>query len=67
VEIIGVGGIKNTESAWEKISAGAKIVQVVTAIRGEGPGVAGKINRGLIERMDKEGIKNIGEVIGSSY
>lgn len=65
VEIIGVGGIKDAESAWEKISAGAKVVQVVTAIRGEGPGVAGKINRGLIERMNKEGMKNIEEVVGS--
>lgn len=47
-----------------KISAGAKVVQVVTAIRGEGTAVAGRINRGLIAKMDKEGIKNIGEVVG---
>jgi dihydroorotate dehydrogenase len=67
MEIIGVGGLRDVESAWEKISAGAKIVQVVTAIRGEGTGIAGKINRGLIERMDKEGIKNIKEVTGSAY
>jgi dihydroorotate dehydrogenase len=65
LEIIGVGGIKDAEGAWEKISAGAKIVQVVTAIRGEGTAVAGKINRGLIEKMDKEGIKSIEEAIGS--
>jgi dihydroorotate dehydrogenase len=65
LEIIGVGGIKDAESAWEKISAGAKIVQVVTAIRGEGTTLPGKINRGLIERMNKEGIKNIEEAVGS--
>jgi dihydroorotate dehydrogenase len=67
VEIIGVGGIKDVESAWKKISAGAKIIQVVTAIRGEGTTLPGKINRGLIERMNKEGIKKIEEVTGSGY
>ena len=65
MEIIGVGGVNNAEAAWEKITAGARIVQIVTAIRGEGTTIAGEINRGLIERMDKEGITSIGEVVGS--
>lgn len=66
VEIIGVGGVKNWQTALEKIRAGAKVVQVVTAIRGEGPAVAGRINRGLVEYMEREGIRSINELMGSA-
>ncbi len=44
VEIIGIGGIKDTTTALEKIRAGAKIIQVVTAIRSEGTTLPGRIN-----------------------
>lgn len=64
LEIIGVGGVKDTQTALEKIKAGAKALQVVTAIRGEGPGVAKKINQGLVNYLEKEGVKNIGELVG---
>ncbi|MDP2585971.1 MAG: quinone-dependent dihydroorotate dehydrogenase [Candidatus Levybacteria bacterium] len=64
IEIIGVGGVKDAATALEKIRAGAKVVQVLTAIRGEGTTVAGKINRGLVQYMEKEGIKNINELLG---
>ncbi|HXG30625.1 MAG TPA: quinone-dependent dihydroorotate dehydrogenase [Thermodesulfobacteriota bacterium] len=64
LEIIGVGGIKDTETALEKIRAGAKLLQIVTAIRSEGPTVAGKINRGLVEYMEREGIKDLREIVG---
>ena len=67
VEIIGVGGVKNWQTALEKIRAGAKVVQVVTAIRGEGPRVAGKINRGLVGYMESEGVKNVRELVGSAH
>jgi dihydroorotate dehydrogenase len=64
IEIMGSGGVKDAQTALEKIKAGAKIVQVCTAIRGEGITVAGKINRGIVSYMEKEGIKNINEIIG---
>lgn len=64
IEIIGVGGVKDAATALEKIRAGAKVVQVLTAIRGEGTTVVGKINRGLVQYMEREGIKNIGELVG---
>jgi dihydroorotate dehydrogenase len=64
VEIIGVGGIKDTETALEKIKAGAKAIQIVTGIRGEGPTLPGRINRGLVEYMENEGIKNLDEIVG---
>lgn len=64
IEIVGIGGVKDTQTALEKIKAGARIVQVVTAIRGEGTALPGRINRGLVQYMEKEGIKNISEVVG---
>lgn len=65
LEIMGVGGVKDTQTALEKIAAGAKVVQVVTGIRGEGTTLPGRINRGLIEFMDKQGVDNISELVGA--
>lgn len=65
MEIIGIGGVKNAVTALEKIQAGARVVQIVTAIRGEGPAVAGRVNRGLVQYMERDGIKNIGELVGA--
>ncbi|MDO8571010.1 MAG: quinone-dependent dihydroorotate dehydrogenase [Candidatus Daviesbacteria bacterium] len=65
MEIIGIGGVKDTETTLEKIRAGARIVQIVTAIRGEGTTLSGKINSGIIDYMEQEGISNLNEIIGS--
>jgi len=65
LEIIGVGGIKDTESALEKIRAGAKALQIVTGLRGEGPSIANSINFGLVKYMDDEGIKSVSELVGT--
>lgn len=64
ISIIGVGGVKDAPTALEKIKAGATLVQVVTAIRGEGPSVAGRINRGLVVYMEKEGVHTMSELVG---
>ena len=64
IDIIGVGGVKDAQTALEKIRAGARAVQVVTAIRGEGTAVAGRINRGIVEYMEKEGVSCVRELVG---
>ncbi len=64
LEIIGVGGIKDTETALEKIKAGARVLQIVTGIRGEGTALPGRINRGIVDYMVREGISNISELVG---
>ena len=64
IDIIGVGGVKDAQTALEKIRAGARAVQVVTAIRGEGTAVAGRINRGIVEYMEKEGVSCVQELVG---
>ncbi len=64
LEIIGVGGIHDTETALEKIKAGARIVQVVTGIREVGPTLPGRINRGLIDWMNQYGVRDLNEIRG---
>jgi dihydroorotate dehydrogenase len=65
IEIIGVGGVKDAATAYEKLAAGANAVQVVTAIRGEGPLVAKSINQGLLKKFKQEGITSVQEVVGT--
>jgi dihydroorotate dehydrogenase len=65
IEIIGVGGVKDAATAYEKLAAGANAVQVVTAIRGVGPLVAKSINQGLLKKFKQEGITSVQEVVGT--
>jgi dihydroorotate dehydrogenase len=62
--IIGVGGIFTADDAWEKICAGAGLVQLYTGFIYEGPGIAKRINDGLAEIMRREGFKSIDEAVG---
>jgi len=64
--IIGVGGIFNANDAWEKLSAGASLIQVYTGLVYEGPGVAQDIVTGLLEKLGEEGILTLTEMVGVS-
>ena len=63
--LIGVGGIDSAESAWERISAGACLVQVYTGWIYEGPQLVPNIVEGLIAQLDRHGLATIGEAVGS--
>ena len=63
--IIGAGGIFSAEDAFRKIQLGASLVQLITGMIFEGPQLIGEINRGLVKLLDKNGLKNISEAIGS--
>ena len=65
VPLIGVGGISSAQTAWERIAAGASLVQVYTGWIFEGPNLVPKILDGLTLQMEKHGFQNIKEVIGS--
>jgi len=64
VPLIGVGGIASAADAWEKITAGASLVQVYSGLVYEGPGLVGEIARGLRWRMETEGMKEIRSAVG---
>jgi dihydroorotate dehydrogenase len=62
--IIGVGGIATAADAWEKITAGATLVQVYTGWIYQGPWLIGKILQGLGERLTHEGLTHISQAVG---
>ena len=63
--LIGVGGINSPKSAWERIAAGASLIQIYTGWIFEGPTLVPEILDGLIVQMEKNGFRNIKEAIGS--
>jgi dihydroorotate dehydrogenase len=65
IPLIGVGGVSNTDDAWERIRAGASLVQLYTAMVYEGPGITRRIADGLAARLKREGIGNIAELVGT--
>jgi len=64
IPIIGVGGIFNDEDAWEKITAGASLIQLYTGLVFEGPGIARSIITGLNKRVKQAGFDDISEAVG---
>ena len=64
IPIIGVGGINSGKSAYEKIIAGASLLQLYTGLVYKGPLIVKKIKKELIEILKSEGIKNIKNIIG---
>jgi len=65
IPLIGVGGIATADDAWERIRAGASLVQLYSAMVYEGPGIARRIAHGLAQRLSRAGFANIAEAIGS--
>jgi dihydroorotate dehydrogenase len=63
--LIGVGGIADADDAWQRLRAGASLVQLYTAMVYQGPGIALKIARGLARRLDRAGFASIAEAVGS--
>ncbi len=64
--IIGVGGIGSARDAYEKIKAGASLVQLYTALVFQGPSVTHSINKGLLELLRADGLAHISEATGQS-
>lgn len=62
--IIGVGGIFNADDAWEKITAGASLLQVYTGWIYEGPWMVKDILKGLVTKLDDHGLDTIQDAIG---
>jgi len=64
IDLIGVGGISNGAQAYAKIRAGAKAVQLYSALVFQGPGLVTDINRDLKARLKADGFATIGEAVG---
>ncbi len=62
--IIGVGGVFTAEDAWEKIAAGASLIQVYTGWVYEGPWMVSRILDGLLQKLQERGLTAISEAVG---
>lgn len=66
IPLIGVGGIFTAAEAWEKICAGASLVQLYTGFIYQGPGIAKAINEGLEKIMTEKGFSSLDAAVGSN-
>ena len=67
VPLIGTGGIASGEAAYEKIRAGASLVQLYTALIYEGPGLVLRIKADLARLLRRDGFAHVSEAVGSAH
>ena len=63
--LIGVGGIFSAQEAYQRIRAGASLIQIYTGMIYEGPFLAQRIARGLIRIIEREGFAHLRDAVGS--
>ena len=63
--LIGVGGIDSPEVAWERITAGASLIQLYTGWIFQGPALVSRILEGLSLQLDRHGFRNLTDAVGS--
>jgi dihydroorotate dehydrogenase len=62
--IIGVGGIFTADDAWEKITAGASLIQVYTGWTYNGPWMVDRILVGLLAKLEARGFSSLADAVG---
>ena len=67
VPIIGVGGIQSGADAYEKIRAGASLVQVYSGMVYEGPSLPGRICRALAGLLKRDGFEHVQNAVGADH
>ncbi|MFJ5270011.1 quinone-dependent dihydroorotate dehydrogenase [Streptomyces sp. NPDC088358] len=63
--LIGVGGIENAEDAWQRILAGATLVQGYSAFVYEGPFWGRAIHKGLAARLRTSPYATLADAVGA--
>ncbi|GAA3992782.1 quinone-dependent dihydroorotate dehydrogenase [Streptomyces plumbiresistens] len=65
ITLVGVGGIENAEDAWQRILAGATLVQGYSAFVYEGPFWARAIHKGLAARLRTSPYATLADAVGA--
>jgi dihydroorotate dehydrogenase len=65
VVVIGVGGVETAGQALALVAAGANLVQMYTGFVYGGPWVAARITRELAAILARNGVRSVGDVVGS--
>jgi dihydroorotate dehydrogenase len=66
IPIIGVGGISSGVDAYEKICAGASLIQLLTAFIFDGPEIIKSIKSDLVKLLERDHFKSVAEAVGSA-
>ena len=64
--LIGAGGIGSAADAYEKIRAGASLVQLYTALVFAGPALVARIKQGLAKLLLRDGFASVAEAVGTA-
>lgn len=67
IALVSVGGIETVDQAWERILAGASLLQGYTGFIYGGPFWARRIHRGLAEKLVEQGYQHISDAVGADY
>lgn len=67
VPLVGCGGVKDWATAVEFMLAGARVVQIGSAVATEGLGVFGEVSRGIGRYLDSNGFKSVAEIVGCAH
>jgi dihydroorotate dehydrogenase len=67
IPIIGSGGIFTAQHAYDKIRAGASLVEIYTAFIYEGPEVNRRLHRELRQLLHSDGFSHISEAVGADH
>lgn len=65
IPLVGVGGISSADDAYARIRAGASLVQLYSALAYHGPGLAKRINTGLLALLTRDGFADVAEAVGA--
>ncbi len=65
VTLIGVGGLETVDDAWDRIRAGASLLQLYTAFVYGGPGLVRMLALGLAERAKAHGFARVQDAVGT--
>ena len=63
--IVSVGGIASADDVYTRLKLGASLVQLYTSLVYQGPGLVRSINRGLLQRLERDGAPTLESVIGA--
>ncbi|MCP4200385.1 MAG: dihydroorotate dehydrogenase (quinone) [bacterium] len=63
--LVSVGGVSSGADVYQRLRAGAGLVQLYSALVFEGPGLVARIRKELVELLDRDGYESIAEVIGA--
>lgn len=62
--LVGAGGVSSGAEAYAKIRAGARLVQLYTAMVFQGPGLIARIKRDLLVLLARDGFSNVADAVG---